>query len=670
MPTIDNRGPRSAWAALGRGLWVAAAVAAPAVPLLAGCPGTIDDKERFLRRHDGGADAGCPDVPAFLAERCGGQTCHVAPALASGLDLVSPKVESRLAGIPATSCVGLLANPAAPEQSILYTKLLATPTCGTRMPLGGTPLNDDEMACVAAWISGLSTGDAGCNGCVCVPNTVEDCYSGPANTTGKGPCVAGKRTCNTEGTSWGACTGEVLPTFDACDTPVDEDCNGVMTECTDVWGRFFGDPNGQYARAVAVDANNNVAITGQFEGSVDFGGGPLAATGTGYDVYVAKYDRFGNYRWSKRFGDNGNQFGMSVAFDPAGNVFVAGRVFTGINFGGGLLDAHGSDDVFVAKLDPDGNHVWSKSFGGPGADRCERIAVDSAGNVIVAGGFSGTASFGGASLTSAGLRDVFVIKLDPTGNVVFRQRAGGAGDDLAYGVATDGTNNVIVTGTFAGSVDFGGPPIVSEGDADVFVAKLDPAGAHLWSERFGGAGADEAQDVAVSPAAGEVVLTGTFSSTIDFSGEQGGSTLTSAGSRDIFVAKLDAAGGHVFSQRFGDAQDQLSTEFETGARTSVALDALGNILLSGTLYGAADFGGGTHTSAGRTDVYLAKLDPTGAHLYSELFGDGSTQIGLDVATDTANVLIVGRVYGKMDFGQGALTAAGQGDAFVAKLALP
>jgi hypothetical protein len=669
MLISDKRRSRSMCAAVGRGVWLAAALAAPALPLLAGCPGTIDDKERFAKKHDGGTGE-CGDVPALLAQSCGAKTCHAADVPSASLDLASPGVETRVAGRPSTQCSGLLADPASPESSVLYTKLTAQPVCGTRMPLGSTPLKAEQIACVAEWISGLSApdaGDGGCMGCLCVPGTEEACYSGPAGTDGVGPCLGGKRTCNTEGTSWGPCMGEVLPAFDACDTPADEDCDGAMTVCTDVWSRLFGDPNGQYARAVAVDSSNNVVITGQFEGTVNFGGGPLTAVG--YDAYVAKYDRYGTHRWSKRFGDAGNQFGMAVALDAAGNIFVAGRVFTGIDLGGGMLRTNGGDDVFVAKLDPDGNHLWSKIFGGDGADRCDRITVDAAGNVIVAGAFSAAANFGGTQLTSAGMRDVFVAKLGPNGNVVFARRAGGSGDDLAYGAAADATGNVLVTGTFAGSLDFGGPQLTSDGESDVFVAKLDPGGQHVWSARFGGPGADEAQDVAVNQTTGEVVLTGTFTSTVDFSG-QGEAVMTSAGDRDIFVAKLDPAGAHLFSQRFGDAQDQLSTEFETGARTSVALDASGNIVLSGTLFGAADFGGGTLTSAGRTDIYLAKLDPTGAYRHSALFGDSSTQIGLDVATDGNYVVLVGRAYGRTNFGQGALMHAGQGDAFMAKLELP
>ncbi|AUX20523.1 hypothetical protein SOCEGT47_009950 [Sorangium cellulosum] len=671
----DGRAGRAAGAARSlrrRGLWVAAALAAPALPLLAGCPGTIDDPWRFERPDGGpgeGGSAACADVPATFVERCGGQSCHGPGEPAAALDLVTLGVEARVAGVPAQSCAGVLADPARPEDSVLYVKLTDAPSCGARMPLGGAPYSPEELACVAAWIAALTpdtcTGEGcGCPGCVCQPGAQEACYTGPEGTLGVGLCEAGQRTCNAEGTSWGPCTGEVLPAFDACDTPEDEDCDGREPPCDDVWSRGFGDANGQYARSVAVDAQRNVVVAGQLEGVVDFGGGPLEATGV--DAFVAKFDRFGTHLWSKRFPGDGNQFAMAVEVGPGGEIVVAGRAFGRIDLGGGELASRGRDDVFVAKLDADGDHVWSRIFGGSGEDRCDRIAVDRAGNVLVAGGFHGTVDFGAGPLASAGGRDAFVLSLDPGGATRFALRAGGEGDDHALAVAADADGNVVVAGHFAGGIDLGGGPLESAGLSDIFLAKLGPTGAHVHSARFGGEGADEAHDIAVHEDTGDLVLTGTFTSTLDL----GGAPLESAGERDLFVARLTGAGAHLFSRRFGDAEDQLHTDFETGARASVAVDPDGNLLLAGPLFGSADFGAGPLSSRGKTDVYVVKLSPAGEHLFGALFGDVQTQVGLDVAADAAgSALVAGRFYGSINFGQGPLSGAGDGDAFVAKLSL-
>lgn len=146
------RGPRRStiFAALTGLGWLAA---------LAGCPGTLKDKERFL---DGGP---CPDVPAaILAAKCGGSSCHGATKPQQGLDLESPGVAARVVGHPAQECTGILADPGAPEASVLYTKLLDTPPCGGRMPLGPDKLSDQEVGCVKQWIAEQTAAPTGGGG--------------------------------------------------------------------------------------------------------------------------------------------------------------------------------------------------------------------------------------------------------------------------------------------------------------------------------------------------------------------------------------------------------------------------------------------------------------------------------------------------------------------------
>src|SRR5690606_28675629 len=157
---------------------------------------------------------------------------------------------------------------------------------------------------------------------------------------------------------------------------------------------------------------------------------------------------------------------------------------------------------------------------------------DSAGNVIVAGTFAGTADFGGGALTSASLSDdVFVAKLDPAGNHLWSRRFGDAFADEGWRVAVDVNDNVVVTGHFQGSIDFGGGSLVSQGGFDVFVAKLDAMGDHLWSKRYGSSVNQFARGLDVRPG-GNIAVTGFFQGSLDF----GGGTLTTNGFYDVFVA--------------------------------------------------------------------------------------------------------------------------------------
>ncbi len=425
-----------------------------------------------------------------------------------------------------------------------------------------------------------------------------------------------------------------------------------------LWSKRFGDTDYQEGLSVAVDGAGNVLLTGWFGGTADFGGGPLTSAGD-MDIFVAKFDSSGNHLWSKRFGDASFQAGRSVAVDGAGNVLLAGFFSGAADFGGGPLTSTsaGDPDIFVAKLDGSGNHLWSKRFGDMSTQAGESVAVDGAGNVLLTGGFDGTADFGGGPLTGNGSFDIFVAKFDSNGNHLWSKRFGDGDGQFGESVAVDGTGDVLLTGSFLGTADFGGGPLAGVGDPDIFVAKFDGSGNHLWSKRFGDVGGQIGESVAVD-GTGNVLLTGGFVVTADF----GGGPLTSAGDADIFVAKFDSSGNHLWSKRFGDASGQVGR--------SVAVDAAGNVLLTGEFYGAADFGGGPLTSAGNTDIFVAMLDGSGNHLWSQRFGGAGSQLGESVAVDGArNVLLTGGLYATADFGGGSLTSAGNADIFVAKLGM-
>jgi hypothetical protein len=362
----------------------------------------------------------------------------------------------------------------------------------------------------------------------------------------------------------------------------------------------------------------------------------------------------GKHLWSKRFGDAATQMAYRVAIDASGSVILAGVFMGSVDFGGGALTGSGSDDVFVAKLASDGSHLWSKSFGDANYQHVEDVAVDPSGNVVITGCFNGTVDFGGGALTSAGSSDIFVAKFGPDGTHLWSKRFGGATSQVAHGVIVDASENVIIAGYFFGSVDFGGGSLTSAGASDIFVDKFGRDGAHIWSKRFGDADSQGAYGVAVD-ASGNVIVSGDFVGAVDF----GGGALTSAGLSDIFVAKFGPDGAHLWSRRFGDACYQRVD--------GVAVDASGNVIVTGNFEGAVDFGGGALSGAIGGDIYVAKFGPDGAHLWSMQFGDAESQFALDAAVDASrNVIIVGCFFGTVDFGGDALQSSGSGDIYVAK----
>lgn len=421
-----------------------------------------------------------------------------------------------------------------------------------------------------------------------------------------------------------------------------------------LWSRRCGDADSQFARAIATDAFGNTIVAGYFYGTVDFGGGALTSA-SAYDIYLAKLGPSGAHIWSRRFGDGGMHVVQGVATDGEGNVVVAGYFEGTVDFGGGPLTSAGSTDIFVAKFGSDGSHFWSRRFGDADHQAANALALDSSGNVVIAGGIMGTVDFGGGVLTGAGGWDIFVARFGPDGNHFWSTRFGDGNSQYAPTVAVDALHSVFVAGYFAGAVDFGGGPLTSAGSEDIFLAKFASNGNHQWSRRFGDAStAQQAWGLAID-GHGNAIIAGYFTGAVDF----GGGALPNAGAQpDVFVAKFGSLGTHLWSKHFGDEYGQSAS--------AVAVDAADNVLVAGGFIATIDFGGATLTSGGAKDVFLAKLGPDGSHLWSKGFGDAGYQDALAVATDASgNACLAGYFEGAVDFGGGALTSAGGEDVFVA-----
>ena len=379
------------------------------------------------------------------------------------------------------------------------------------------------------------------------------------------------------------------------------------------------------------------------------------------------------------FGGVGNEFSESTVVDSTGNIYTTGRFASTVDFDPGVgtsnLTSAGSSDVFVSKLDASGNLLWAKSFGAAAADAGLSIAVDSTGNVYTTGFFASTVDFdpgaGTTNLTTAGSSDVFISKLDASGNLVFAKRFGGGISDLGYSIAVDSTGNIYTTGFFQDTVDFdpsaGTTNLTTAGLSDVFISKLDASGNLVFAKRFGGSISDLSYSIAVD-STGNIYTTGFFQDTVDFDPSAGTTNLTTAGLSDVFISKLDASGNLVFAKRFGAA--------EADAGRSIALDSTGNIYTAGYFEQTVDFdpsAGTTNlTSAGRSDVFVSKLDSSGNLVFAKRFGAAETDVGLSVAVDsTGNVYTTGYFEQTVDFDPGAgttdLTTGGGSDVFVSKL---
>jgi len=430
------------------------------------------------------------------------------------------------------------------------------------------------------------------------------------------------------------------------------------------WSKRYGDTADDRGQAVAVDAWGNVTITGHLDGATDFGGGRVssyvhASMGPTVDVVVAAYTASGAYRWARVIGSDSAEEGKGIATDSAGNVLVTGNQSSyAVDFGGGVQFSRGGYDAFVAKYSSAGSWVWSRTVGGTGFDQGNAVAADASGSVFVTGYMGASlsgADLGGGPLFSAGQSDAFLVKYSSTGAHLWSRRFGSTGNDAGWAADVDLIGNVLVAGTFEGSVDFGGGALSSSGLRDVFVVKYTSGGQFVWAKKFGGSGDETVFGLAVD-SVGDVALAGKFQNSINF----GGGNLSSAGGDDGFVAKiLGASGAHVWSKRFGGANGDVAT--------GVDVDAANNVVAAGYFYGSVDFGGGALPGLG-TDAFAAKYSPSGGHVWSRRYGSSDSQIadGVAVAAN-GEVTLTGFFNATVDFGTGALGSVGAFDAFTANI---
>ncbi len=430
--------------------------------------------------------------------------------------------------------------------------------------------------------------------------------------------------------------------------------------CNSTWSMNFGSISGDLGSSVAVDRLGNVLVTGYFQNTINLGGSLLTSAGSG-DGFVAKYAPDGKHLWSRRFGGSLMDLGTHIAVDPDGNVLVVGYFSGTADFGGVTpLTSAGRYDVFIVKYSGvDGSHLWSKRFGSTGDDYGYGVAVDAAGNVVITGSFRGTVDFGGGAFNSQlyGATDAFLAKYSSSGSHLWSKNFPSTSLDIGQAVAVDTNGNIYLTGFFMGAIDLGGGNLNDVSTKeDVFVAKFSPAGAHTWSRRLGDTYSDIPNALAVD-SAGNVVLTGLFDTQTDL----GGGPLLATAFTDMFVSKYSGLDGRlVWAKTFGGS----GTEQGNG----VVVDASDNVIVTGNFENTVDFGSGGLTSAGNFDIFVVKYSGSnGSGIWSKRYGGASSDTGTAVAVDSAsNIVPVGIFSGIVDFGSGAVTSAGAADIFILK----
>jgi len=374
-----------------------------------------------------------------------------------------------------------------------------------------------------------------------------------------------------------------------------------------LWVRTGGGPGGDYAHAMALDAQGNVYLAGEIEGNSNFGNVAVTANPGTDDIFVAKYDNNGNLAWVKSYGGYSRDDARAISIDNTGNIYICGIFRDNAFFDSQTISAASPniDDVFVAKLDNNGNTLWVHGIGGAGDDTGKALDVDAAGNVYVTGGFIGTASFGSQSLTAPnGFRDMYLGKWDTNGNLVWVVQAGDDWDDVGWGLTVDNLGNSYVTGEFHANAAFGTHTITAmTSSGDAFIAKYDPLGNAQWAQRFGGGLSDRGRAAAID--ANNVYITGEYAGTAT----SGSYSVTSADSGDIFIASFNnttgAAGWIVAPRGPADAYEDLG--YEGG--NAIWADGSGMVYVTGSFLDVDTFNWMPMETFTRTDMFVGKINP-------------------------------------------------------------
>ena len=489
----------------------------------------------------------------------------------------------------------------------------------------------------------------------CRPGDETTCYSGDPDTADQGLCKSGLSTCDERGT-WGPCVGEVLPADEVCESPGDEDCDGVdpcAGEGLYEWHKNWGGSSDEDGVRVGFDASGALILAAKGASTSDFGGGPLMSAGS-WDLYIAKFAADGTHLWSRRFGDAEPQFNesWSLVVEPAGEFVIAGNFRGTMDLGGGPLKAEDLGDIFVARFTGAGEHVWSTQFDCSNYAFPHGLGLAGDGDIYLAGTYTGTLDLGGGDLVAPGpTKDAFIARLTATGEHVWSAHFGDDKNQYIQALVVDDAGNTTVGGYFEGTMNPGNGPLVSAGGEDAFIASFDPLGNAVAARRFGDA--DFQELLAMTRGSdGRITVTGRFEGSMDL----GGGPLLAPNLRG-FVAQFTPDGDLLWSKLLADGEVQPQ---------AIAADGYGTLVLSGFFNGSADFGGGPLLSEGGHDIFAVKLAPSGAHVWSKRFGDAAAQeaLGVGAAKDGTSA-IVGGHYGGVNFGGGPHNTLGGHDGFLA-----
>jgi len=421
------------------------------------------------------------------------------------------------------------------------------------------------------------------------------------------------------------------------------------------WANNIEGTNKDYPYSLATDKEGNNYVVGSFSDTLKVGTITLISKGS-FDIYLLKYDAKGVLLWAKQAGGSDLDEAYGVALDEEGNIYMTGYFSGYANFSGMHVKSNGDRDFFVAKYGHDGELIWIKQGGGVIDDYGTAVVADKSGNIFVTGVFKGALNIGNTSYVSKGNKNIFIIKYNNKGDIIWSTTGGGSMADESTSMVTDVNGNIYVTGDFEGTAEFNKKVIVSEGKKDVFLAKYNNDGEIQWLKRGGSSsGVAHASSIALDKA-DNIYVTGYFSGQAYF----GKTGLKNLGSDDIFLVKYNPNGDEIWAKQTGETGDERAR--------ALILDKAGNIYVTGEFNFKFKFCENNICNLGASNIFILKYSNNGDMLAGTQIGgagyDKAYGIGLD---DISNIYVVGFFSKAISIGNTNLRSIDADDSFIAKL---
>jgi uncharacterized delta-60 repeat protein len=339
------------------------------------------------------------------------------------------------------------------------------------------------------------------------------------------------------------------------------------------WTKQLGTSSNDEGYDVTTDSSGNIYVTGLTDGDLD------GNTSSGNnEIILVKYNSSGTKQWTKQLGTSDNDSGLGVTTDSSGNIYVTGETWGGLDGN----TSSGKNDIFLVKYNSFGTKQWTKQLGTSTFDEGSGVTTDSSGNIYVTGDTGG----GLDGNTSSGKQDIFLIKYSFSGTKQWTKQLSNSSNEQVFGVATDSSGNIYVTGTTMGNLD-GNTFCYCN---DIFLIKYNSSGTKQWTKQLRTSSVDYGRGV-TTDSSDNIYVTG-----YTYGGLDGN---TNSGKNDIFLIKYNSSGTKQWTKQLG------TSTFD--AAYGVTTDSSGNIYVTGGTGGGLD----GNTSSGSGDIFIVKYDSSG-----------------------------------------------------------